>query len=122
MADIVWTDVTNVSAGLSAVAGAYQTDILAYVNGVLEVSHFGGEAAIKTRLARIYLAAHLAQLWVDSVAGAGGPVTSETAGDISRGYAVFSPPSSDTLYDGTTWGKQYRLLVRASRAAVPMVT
>ncbi len=122
MADIDWDDVITLSAALSAVDTDYKVDVLAYVNGTLNVAHFGGEAAIKTRLARMYLAAHFGQQALDAVSGAAGPVSAESAGGLSREYAVFSPPGSSALYDTTTFGKQYRLIVRASRCAVPLVT
>ncbi len=116
MADIIWTDVVDFASELSALDSEAQTAILAYVNDALSPKAFGGEDSPKLKLARIYLAAHVGTL---SRGGGGpsGPVTSETAGNISRTYAAAGGAPSD--WSSTSYGQLYIALVRTSRARLP---
>lgn len=118
MAAIIWTDVVAFSAGLAGLPVAAQDGILAWVNTALDVSVFDGEAGPKTKLARIYLAAHTASLGDAGSSGeTAGPVTSETAGGLTRSYgAVATGPVADSIYGSTAFGRAYLMLVRTSVA------
>lgn len=116
MAAIIWTDVTAFAPSLSTIAAGAQTDLLAFVNAELKVSVFGGETAPKTRLARIYLAAHFAT--AGRRGGAGGALTSESAGGLSKSYGS---AMSDDLLATTQFGQLFLTLVDASPARCPVV-
>ena len=116
MTAVVWTDVTSHAPALASVVSGAQTDILAYVNAVIDPSILDGEAGARTKLARIYLAAHLGT--VGKRGSAGGPLTSESAGGISRGYGALM---TGALLDETGFGRSYREIVRTSRARGPRV-
>ncbi len=123
MAAIVWADVTGIAAELATVPVLAQTDLLAYVNTALAVGVFGGETSPKLRLARIYLAAHLATLLTTGGVKSAGPVTSETVGadSISRSYGG-SGSDSRSEWELTAYGRQYASLVRTSSARWPRVS
>lgn len=116
MAAITWADVVAHAAELSTFPVAAQNDILAWVNTHLNVTLFGGEDAAKTKLARVYLAAHTATM--DKRGGAAGPVVSSSAGGLSRSFA--SPPSGSDL-EATSYGSQYKMLLRTTVARVGFV-
>lgn len=116
MAAITWADVTAHAPELVTATGpstGAQTDILAVANDVLDVSQFGGESAAKTKLARIYYAAHFGTIDAQGSSGATGAVISESVGGLARAYAAFSPMGSDPLWDATPYGKAFRALVRS---------
>lgn len=122
MAAITWTDVVDVAPALSTVDADAQTMILAYVNAELDVVMFGGEAAPKTKLARVYLAAHLGTLSRPGAsATAAGPVVSESAGGLSRSYANMVSSTSSAGLERTTFGTMYAFLVGTSLARAPRV-
>ena len=114
MADIIWGDVTNHAAALSAVDATAQADILAHVNDALDVDRFDGESGAKTKLLRIYLAAHFGQLLLDAVSGGAGPAMSKKLGDMEITYAGISSIFSDSEYGETTYGRTYTAMVRRS--------
>jgi hypothetical protein len=120
MAAITWTDVTNHDSSLSSVDANAQTDILAFVNAALDVACFDGEGGPKTKLTRIYLAAHFATLANVSSGGSGGPVTAESLGDESRSYGSFFAMSSSALA-ATGYGIAYLSMVNTSAAKAPML-
>jgi hypothetical protein len=105
MASIVWADVTAAAPQLTTVSVTAQTDILAYVNGALNLDMFDGEAGKATRLARINLAAHFAEL---ERLGAGGPVIAESDGRLSRQYSM---PTSRSEFMTTSYGRAFWLLI-----------
>ncbi len=113
MADITWSDVTDHAPELSTVSANAQTDILAYVNDALDVAAFGGEDAAKTKLARVYMAAHMATV-SENAAGGGGEVVSRAQGDMSISYAASSAGSSADGYSATGYGRQYLTLVKST--------
>lgn len=115
MAAIIWTDVTNHVAGLSAIAVAAQNDILAHVNSALNVTVFGGEASGKLKMARIYLAAHFATLANLGASGAAGPVTQTKLGDAAIGYSSPST-TSNSQYASTAYGQMYLVLLKTTGA------
>lgn len=109
------------SSPLASVDIGQQTDLLAWVNAGF--SHvFDGEDGPKTRLARIYVAAHFASLPGSGDQRAGGAVTSETRGGLSRSYAP--PPTAsggDDTWSDTQWGRRYKQLLLGSKARWPRV-
>ena len=120
MADITWTNVTDHAPELATgTSAAAQADILAFVNAALDVACFDGEAGPKTKLTRVYLAAHFATLMGVSAGGAGGPVTAEKLGDESRSYGSFSMSSSSLSSPG--YGNAYSAMVETSAARAPML-
>lgn len=116
MASIVWADVVNHAAELSSVDTDAQTDILAHVNTTLDVRVFGGEDSPKLKLARIYLAAHMATL--QTLGGSSGDIQSESVGGVSYSYGAAADASD---FSSTSYGKQYSALVRNSIARFPLV-
>lgn len=121
MAAISWSDVTNHAPELASLAAGAQTDILDFVNTVLEVYWFCGEDSAKTKLARIYLAAHLGTgIAASGGSNAVGVVTAEAAGGLSRSYGQASTLDIASL-GSTSYGQAFAMLVRSSAARVPFV-
>lgn len=116
MAVITWTDVTNHAAALSVVVAAAQTDILAMVNVLLDVEIFGGEIAAKTKLARVYAAAHFGTLELLSSSGAASSVTSERAGDLQRDYGTEAASLDNPDWSTTAAGKMFVTLCNTTEA------
>lgn len=108
MAAIVWSDVTAAAPQLTTVSATTQTDILAYVNAALNLDMFDGETGPRTRLARINLAAHFAEL---ERLGAGGPVIAESDGRLSRQYAM---PTARSELMTTSYGRAFWSLIGAA--------
>lgn len=123
MAAINWADVTAMASELSTVEAAARKLILDYVNGpALDPASFDGEDGYTTKLARVYLAAHMASPIGKGAAGAaGGPVTSESMGGLSRSYSVGSVASSVDSTGSTDYGRRYEALVKNSLARLPFV-
>lgn len=117
MAAIVWSDVEAHAPDLSAVAPGAQADILARVNSALAVDEFDGEEGSKTKLGRIYMAAHLATLAALAASGASGAVKIEEVGDLKREYGVSSAGVGASDYQSTGWGRLYLGLVRTNGGA-----
>lgn len=122
MAVITWPDVEAHASALGDVPVAAQTDILAHVNTTLCVTEFDGEDGPKTRLARIYLAAHFGSFAVPGDGGAGGvsgPVKKDKVGEIEVDYAdAFAGTGSgdSSMYRSTSYGRSYLAIVRNSLA------
>lgn len=121
MAAITWTDVMALAPELSSVSTDGRTYILAHVNTALNLAEFDGEDGPKTRLARIYLAAHFGAISLAGATGASGPVTSESAGGLSRSYGTTTSTSSGSGIERTGYGQLYLQLVRTSPARAPLV-
>lgn len=120
---ITWVDVVGMAAELSTVEDETQLTILAHVNTALDPDYFGGEGHPTLRLARIFLAAHVATNAKNGSSGAAGPVISRTLGPSSVTYG-WSGASSLTGFkelDSTPYGKQLRTLMRASPFRGPFV-
>lgn len=122
MAAITWDDVLLFAPELSTFDSDAQDEILLFVNEEgIDVTQWGGEDAQRLRLARIYYAAHIATASSQGGnGGAAGPVTSETAGGLSRTYA-FASVASDLLLDSTNYGRLLRMLMRQTIARAPVV-
>lgn len=111
MADIAWPDVTTAfpnEAALAAVPVPLQAPILERVNK-LSANFFGGADSARFKLARLYLAAHMALTTVPGNAAAG-PVTAEAIDDLSRQYAVMVTGS----HGATGYGQAFDELLRSS--------
>ena len=115
MAAITWKDVSEHAPELadSAVTRRAQVDLLAYVNTTVNIALLDGEDGVKTKLARVYLAAHIATM--EKRKGVSGALTSQTAGPLSKSYAVMQwlTPSELSL---TSYGLNYLGIVRRSGA------
>lgn len=123
MAAIDWNAVTAVAAGLTKVPDDARTVILSHVNTALDVRRFSyGETDPRLRLARIYLAAHFATVSLPSsgASGPAGPVTSESAGGLSRSYGQLSASDTDPLLEFTSYGRMYRLIMRPLRGGIAL--
>jgi Protein of unknown function (DUF4054) len=108
MSAIAWSDVaaaTDNDPIITAFASGGQTLILAVVNKALNVSLYDGEDGDITKLARCFLAAHMA---ASAKLGVTGAVTSESEGGISRSYAV---PTGKSAYFTTSYGRLFWQLV-----------
>jgi hypothetical protein len=109
MASIIWSDVTSDYAVTVSATG--QTDILARVNAYFNKTLLGGESSITLRMARIYLARHMA---TPVAIGAAGPLQSESEADLSRTYVAAAINPSD--WSDTVWGQRLTQLLRATPA------
>lgn len=120
MAAITWANVVDFEALVSSVPVNAQNAILAYVNEHVNINAFDGEEGSDTRLARIFLAAHLGLGAVPGIGGGvgGGPVASISGGDgLAVSYAVPMTSANDGDLAGTTWGRKYQSLVRRTPGA-----
>lgn len=114
MADITWTDVTDIASELSVISSAARTMILALVNDHFDVEVFpDGEAGAKLKLARVYLAAHHGALGKKAGGFWTGEITGESADGLARQYASNSPMGTDALLDKTPYGQLLRWLIRS---------
>jgi hypothetical protein len=117
MAPVAWPDVVAYSSPLAAVNITVQTDLLAWVNKSFSAV-FDGEDGVKTRLARIYAAAHMASLPGAGEQRPGGAVVAESRGGLSRSYAP-PPVMNSNWWALTQWGQRYLLLLDGSKAMWP---
>jgi hypothetical protein len=116
---IAWTEVTSAFPELGSVTSDYGEFVITYINSsALDVSNFGGEDAPKTRLARMYLAAHFAATVLRGIAP--GPLTGEREGDISRSYGV--PRMDWQELQLTAYGQAYCALIQSTPARAGFVT
>lgn len=110
MAAIAWSDVTAIAAALSTASAGLQAMVLAYVNGDgVNVDAFDGEDGEVTKLARATLAAHLGSTF--SFGAAGGPLSSQSAGGLSRAFSTWSGSRSALAI--TRYGQTFLALARA---------
>ena len=122
MADITWTDVTDLAPQLASVPVAAQAMYLADANQSLAAAEFDGADGPKFKLARIYLAAHFATFSNIAAGGTSGPVTGESAGGLSVTYANTSIATGwASVYDSTPYGRLYLTLVMRSPARAARV-
>jgi hypothetical protein len=117
MASIVWSNVTDLASGHSAVSANMQTAILAHVNTALDTAIFNdGESDPRLFLCRVYLAAHFGEGALPaSGGGAAGPITGRTQGDMSISYG-FSSFGTASDFDTTSFGRQYLSLIQGTPA------
>lgn len=114
---ITWENVFALAPALEDVSAAGQAEILAKVEREVRPGPWG--AAVDD--GRLALARHLGVLALQaqssSTGGAStvGPVQSETVGPVSRSFAVLSggsSGSSGTTFDATSWGQEYKRMLR----------
>jgi hypothetical protein len=121
-AAIIKGDVTNFASELATSTnpsdGAW-TDILAYVN-TFDLT-LTGEDAQTDRMAKIFLAAHMATMTKRGSSNAAGPMTSESVGGIRRSYGLLAQYASNSSLTSTRYGQMYLEVLGASLAAGPMV-
>lgn len=118
MAAIDWAAVVSIASELADVGVPAQDLYLALANTFINVSMFDGEDGPKTKLARIYIAAHFATLDKQRGTTTAGPVISESRGGLSRSYANLTQMSvAAGLFGQTAYGQNYATLVRTSAAA-----
>lgn len=123
MAAIVWADVTNLVASLSAVPPAAQFEILTTVNAVVNAARLGGEDTRKTKVARVYLAAHMGELERRAAADAQGSFTQVAGKQLTAdGFKLdFTSLTSDDSLAETTHGRAYMSWIKNSACAVGFV-
>lgn len=119
MSNIVWSAVLGMAPQLTTLTIGAQTDILAFVNE-LDLSSLG-ETEQTTRMARIFLAAHVGTVAVRAAGGMAGPVTSESAGALRRSYGLSATPSGEEGFGTTMYGMQYISIIRMSLAHGPIL-
>lgn len=110
MAPITWNDVSAIASDVACVAAPAQDMLLSFVNTCLNCEAFGGEESIKLKLARTYLAAHLAVTTKETNAGAIGAVTEEQVDEVRRRYQNL--PASDSIYGTTLYGRSFQMFAR----------
>lgn len=102
---VAWTDIRDMPSG--EFAAMTQSVLEGFID---EASAEVSEATYGDRYDQAvkYLAAHLAAVMTAGSTSPSGPVTSETAGRVSRSYAavVMSPTSADGLI-ATTYGRRF---------------
>ena len=121
--DILWTDVVALAPELAnpKVAVPAQTYFLGFANQRLTEAHFPAEpdgSWSTLTLVRAYFVAHLSTM---GLYGVRGPVTNESLGAASKGYAnLFS--SNNFLFATTGYGRMFSVLVRTSACVLGFTT
>lgn len=122
MAALVWADVTGAFPVMADVPVGMRDTLLGHVNTALSVSLFGGddgEAGMKLRLARIYLASHFGSL----LASGGTQVGDVSSESLSAdNYSLdFAQVSSLESLRSTPYGRLYLGLARTTLSRLPFV-
>jgi hypothetical protein len=117
MAAITWAQVTALAPELASLEGSdAEAFIIDYVNENISGTAFGGESSAATRIARIYLAAHLGTMALAEGEAVAGPVLSESVGGASVTYANLT---SGTSFQGSVYADMYNgMLKRHCRGPV----
>lgn len=124
---ITWSEVSAIAAGVASTNATAQALILGYVEApALNSCYFGGDTGPAYKLARIYLAAHMAAGGsLGGAAGVRGPITAEAAGGMSKSYGGITAFSSgSTLEEAlarTVWGGYLLEMIDRSAARGPFV-
>lgn len=103
---VTWDDVVAIDAYLADVPVATQDAILADCVLLLDATRFGSKLDLATK----YLAAHTGILYKRTGAGPVGPVTSQSLGPASVGYAAPVLAAFDDL-SSTPWGLRFELIL-----------
>lgn len=113
MAAIDWTTVVEEAPAseLATFAPGAQFIVLEYVNTKLVVSGFDGEDGVKTRLARIYLAAHMATMLKRK--GIAGARSAQSAGGVSESFSIPTMPWLG-IYAQTSYGQLFAMIAGSS--------
>ncbi len=112
---ISWSDVIAIAPELVDFDVTGQNLILAWVNEAFDRKMF---TTNQLKLARIYLAAHLATVSSQGGDMTAGPVISESVGGISRTYANMMMSGS---FSGSTYADALSLLLKTSSARLPRI-
>lgn len=118
---INWADVKNHASDLADVPPAVQADFLAYVNTQVNTAKLGGETAIKTRLARIYLAAHFGTLWARENSASSGATDGEVASETISGSSLsitYAQAMTAEVLATTKAGRSYRGFTVGARVPI----
>jgi hypothetical protein len=121
-ATISKTDVTNFATELATVATPNAdgwTDIITYVN-TFDLTQTG-EDLQTDRMAKIFLAAHIATMARRGGSNAAGPMTSESVGGVRRSYGMLQTTTTNLSLSTTRYGQLYLEVLGSSLAAGPMV-
>lgn len=114
MAAIVWPNVVAFAPELANIAITAQAFALLYVNATVNPTAFDGESGHRTRMARIWLAAHVgAAIGMGSVAG---PIIEETGGGLAEQYQPLATAALGSLGE-SRYGREYAGMIRRSPAA-----
>lgn len=120
MTAIVQADVTAFAPELATKLGASAwTDVLLYVNE-LDLTYLT-ETDQVTRMARIYLAAHIGTMSWRGGSAAAGPLTGEAVGGVRRSYGLISMMTTQTALGSTRYGQMYLDILTMSFAHGPLV-
>jgi len=111
---LTWADVVAIAPNLSSLTTTQQNAVLLDVDIQLSEDKIGS----KYNLACKYLAAHLGTLVSRGSDGPSGPIQSEMVGSVSRSYAA---NFNLTGYDTTTYGQQFRNIMRQLQYRVGVV-
>lgn len=117
MADIDWPTIVAIIPSMSGVAVGAQTAYLSLVNALVS-DEYGGDTDPRFLLARVYLAAHMATVDAQGATGGAGPIASDTGGGLSVTYAS-TVGMTNTVYDSTAYGRQYKAIQRRSPVRLP---
>lgn len=118
MNDILKTDVTAFAPELLGVTDAVWFDLLKYVN-LMNLTEC--DDPVTVRMARIFLAAHMATMNKRAASASAGPVTGESAGNVRRSYGLVSTGSDSGSYSQTRYGILYQDVLKRSQCAGPGV-
>ena len=88
----------------------------AYVNDLTDATIGGGLDGSTLRLARLFLAAHLAQIALNARGGTAGPVTAESAGALRRSYGFLNTSATRQALAATQWGQAYLGIIETTPA------
>jgi hypothetical protein len=117
MVPIFKADVTAFAAELSVVTDPMWVDILNFVN---QFDLTACDSDYDRRLARIFLAAHIASNDLKARSGAAGPVTSESAGGVRRSYGFVAYTQGSNL-NSTRYGQAFSDILDMTGAAGPFL-
>lgn len=105
---IEWSDVEELDAAFADVSDPLQTLFLGIVEETVDPEAYGGEDTNRTKMARMNLAAHLAEYFTSNGSGsAAGPVQSESGGGLSVTYAVAASAVTGDALAETAYGRAY---------------
>lgn len=98
---------------------------LAWVMILAVANEFDFEACDETenatRLARVYLAAHLASVSLRASAGAAGPITAQSAGQVRISYGLLAQAAGTNSWASTEYGQMLVALIGQSGAHGPIL-
>lgn len=126
-ATILQGDVTNIAPELASFPA--WDDVLAYVNEFDITQTYGDLAGVPQtaestqtdRMAKIFLAAHVATMAKRAGSGTAGPVTGVSVGGVRRSYGLTPFGSGINSLSSTRYGQLYMEVVGMSSIAGPLL-